>query len=697
VFTRLRFGRSPGRALAVAVVWLAPGLLLSAVLTASPAISANPQSSPQPSPSSIAPAPPIPGGNEVISLLDAVISWARGVEFEGQLVREPAEVLFVSQNRARAADVLKLAFQYARAEAAALAESPIPAAGAPAAAASGKPQPTPAVADLLSHPEAVENRREQTKTEIENLQTQIGALQKQIAALPKRRRQPLQDQMSLLQNQLELAQARGEFLDAMAQFQAGSGAGKGATQAGILPQQIDELERTIPQLGDGAAEPPALGKTEEPPSGLIPHVSAWIAQREKLDKIDHRIKETAELGRSVARAADALRLNAVAIYGSARALAGEGGAEGGASPSALEARKLKFETLLSREKLLAAALLPMRETSLLLDRYQANLRDWRQDADERGDEQLYAGLTSAVGLAIVLGMVLAVGAIWRRIAFRYVADTRRRGQILQVRNAAVGVLMAIVLAFEFVSETGSIATVIGLGTAGIAVALQDVILSIAGYFRIGGRFGIRVGDWLELQGVRGEVIDIALTKLTMVELAGQGLEREPTGRLLVLPNSVVFREKFANRAYGTNLGWDEIELTVSPDCDYQLAEKRLLEAVEQVFSRYRDAARSGSREMERRFNLQLEPPRPQSRLRIASDAIRLSVRYPVDVRMRAEVTDEISRRLLESIKSEPSIRMVPPGTPAIQQAEAAPPETTGMTVESRVVQSQPSPAAAPKG
>jgi hypothetical protein len=132
---------------------------------------------------------------------------------------------------------------------------------------------------------------------------------------------------------------------------------------------------------------------------------------------------------------------------------------------------------------------------------------------------------------------------------------------------------------------------------------------------------------------------------------------------------VVFREKFANRAFGHSLGWDEIELTVSPDCDYKLAEKRLLETVEKVFSQYSDAAQGGSREMGRRLHLELEPPRPQSRLRISSDAIRLCVRYPVDVRMRAKIADEISRRLLETLKHEPAIRLVPQVSGAIRAGE----------------------------
>ncbi len=328
--------------------------------------------------------------------------------------------------------------------------------------------------------------------------------------------------------------------------------------------------------------------------------------------------------------------------------------------------------MIARHKLVIGALIPLREASALLRRYQANLAAWQDDLRTRASGELYRFAISAGGLATVIGLLLAVGAAWRRIAFRYLEDARRRSQVLQLRNVGIGLLIAIVLALEFVSAVGSLATVIGLGTAGIAVALQDVILSIAGYFRIGGRFGIKVGDWVELQGVRGEVIDIGLTKLTMMELGGEGAEREPTGRLLVMPNSVVFREKFANRAYGTSLGWDELELTVSPDCDYALAEKKLVGAVEEVFSRYRDAARSGSREMERRFHLRLEPPRPQSRLSIGSDAIRLSVRYPVDVRMRAQITDEISRRLLDSLKREPSIRLVPNTTPALRAGPIQP-------------------------
>ncbi len=128
----------------------------------------------------------------------------------------------------------------------------------------------------------------------------------------------------------------------------------------------------------------------------------------------------------------------------------------------------------------------------------------------------------------------------------------------------------------------------------------------------------------------------------------------------------------------------------------------MLKAVEEVFSRYRDAARSGSREMERRFNLRLEPPRPQSRLRIASDAIHLTVRYPVDVRMQVQVTDEISRRVIESLMREPRIRLAPSAAAAILRAEpadsgVAPSVATPLTVATPALQAAVSQAAGVAG
>jgi small-conductance mechanosensitive channel len=115
------------------------------------------------------------------------------------------------------------------------------------------------------------------------------------------------------------------------------------------------------------------------------------------------------------------------------------------------------------------------------------------------------------------------------------------GSFLVLRRVVIGFLIVIVLTVGFVSEFSSLATFAGFITAGIAVGLQAVLLSVAAYFFIIGRYGIRVGDRISVAGITGDVVDIGLVRLYLMELAGTGLDFYPTGRIVVFSNSVLFQ------------------------------------------------------------------------------------------------------------------------------------------------------------
>src|SRR5260221_11225559 len=91
-------------------------------------------------------------------------------------------------------------------------------------------------------------------------------------------------------------------------------------------------------------------------------------------------------------------------------------------------------------------------------------------------------------------------------------------------------LTAIIIAIALASELGEVTTFAGLMTAGIAVALQNVILSIAGYFFLFGKYGVRVGDRVNIAGVTGDVVDIGLVGLQMLEITG-GLGPAPSSSI----------------------------------------------------------------------------------------------------------------------------------------------------------------------
>jgi small-conductance mechanosensitive channel len=164
---------------------------------------------------------------------------------------------------------------------------------------------------------------------------------------------------------------------------------------------------------------------------------------------------------------------------------------------------------------------------------------------------------------------------------------------------------------------------------------------------------------------------LGLTKLTLLELGGDSIQSGPTGRLVMIPNSSVFRDKFLNHPGHSLIIWRELRFTLSPDCDFRVVEKQLLEVVEAVFARYRDSARSQLQEMERNLNTRVDSSRPQSRVRLQPEGLQITLRFPVDVRSEAQVVDEISRRLLDYIAREPGLRFVPSGTPNIQMVVVA--------------------------
>jgi small-conductance mechanosensitive channel len=240
--------------------------------------------------------------------------------------------------------------------------------------------------------------------------------------------------------------------------------------------------------------------------------------------------------------------------------------------------------------------------------------------------------------------------------------------VMAARRLAIGLMILIVLLLNFSDEIGSAATVVGFAAAGIALALQNVILSVAGYFFLIGRFGIKAGDRVQIGGVTGDVIDIGLVKLSLMELGGTGTHREPTGRVAVFSNAIVFQPSgnFFKQAPGTSFVWNEVRLTLAPDVDYRLAEKRILDAVDEVFARYRDRVMRDYRHLERDLNVMLETPKPQSRLHLSQSGLEIIIRYPAETYTAPQITDEISRRVLDAINKEPRLCLSPQATANIQ-------------------------------
>ena len=192
------------------------------------------------------------------------------------------------------------------------------------------------------------------------------------------------------------------------------------------------------------------------------------------------------------------------------------------------------------------------------------------------------------GLVLVLAIaaLLIISEVWRRATFRYLHDVRRRRQFLVLRRVVVSVGVALVLVAAFVSEIGSLATYAGFVTAGVAVAMQNVILAVVAYFFLIGRYGVRVGDRITLAGVTGSVIEIGLVRIYLMELAGPDLRT--TGRIVVLSNAVLFQPAaLFKQAPGADYLWHVVTVTLAASSEIATAEERLESAAESIYEDYR--------------------------------------------------------------------------------------------------------------
>jgi small-conductance mechanosensitive channel len=469
----------------------------------------------------------------------------------------------------------------------------------------------------------------------------------------------------------------------MVHFIAGTSAA-GAGPGGLL-SQIQELERTVPaaakpipgqnQPVENATSANVLPSNRKPESvGILALISDLVALSRKM----HTIDESTQLTNSLAQASKDLRSP---LGASLREMAKRGdqlaNEPPAAQPATLAQQRSELDTLTTQFKLGSDVVLPLVKQRILLDLYKRNLANWRNAVKTQYTAQLKGLVVRLVVLALVLGAVIVASQLWSKALFRYVQDARRRYQLLLVRRIVLWCVVAVILAFAFATELGSLATFAGLLTAGVAVALQNVILSIAGYFFLIGKYGVRVGDRVQIAGVTGEVVDIGLVRLHLMEVGTGGTDAQPTGRVVVFSNSVVFQPTggLFKQIPGTNFIWHEITLTMAPESNYRAVEERLMGAVETVFAQYREEIEGQRRHIERTLGpVSVKSLGPQSRLRLTQTGLEVVIRYPVELDTAAKIDDGITREVLDAIEREPKLKLVGSGIPNIQELRG---ETVG--------------------
>ncbi len=581
---------------------------------------------------------------DILGHLGEVVRYYRMAVVPIQKIGEPSDVLYAEQTEAEATQVGQLAFRAARSQAGFLARIP--------AKSSNGTQATQGEANRTA--EILRNLSQK----IVDLQNQDAALDHQIAAARPAQRGSLLDQKGDVEGQLKLyAAALGTVQKVLSASTAGSGG---------LQGNIDALQHSVPELTNDQHKPVAtsiesVGQIRD--AGVTTQATVLFQLISTEHAMDERVQELKLLHDQ----ADALRAPLIKVLAAIMDESRSIESDTGSSSAELQAKRQQYDALTDAFTTLSDVAVPASQEVLLLEEAQSTYGSWRASVSATYKTILHGLLLRVIEIALALGIILALGAVWRSAATKYVHDVRRRRQILLIRRIVIGFLCGIVLIIGFITQFSSLATFAGFITAGIAVGLQTILLSVAAYFFIVGRYGIRVGDRITVAGVTGEVVEVGLVRFYLLELTGSGTELRSTGRVAVFANSVLFQTgtPIYKQIPGTDYVWHELILKFKPDQDYGSALATVRGIVESVYNTYKASLEQQHRGVESWLDTAIQAPRVESRIQL-TDGPQFAVLYPVQFSDAAETDERIVSQILRETAHDSKLTQVLDGIPTVR-------------------------------
>jgi len=600
-----------------------------------------------------APTPAPQDNGKIVQFLSTTVSWYRQRSAEEKLANEPADLTFEQENNTISDQVVQQAFEYARNEAQRQSKR--------------QPATTQQSANTGQY-QRLAQALQKVEQQIQDTQTELQTTREKLLRSAGAKRRTIQAQIEELQGELGLLNARHDALQTMSEFVNSSGTGN---RLG-LRAQVEELARSVPAALSGAPnanagqakmQPTTVLAPKSPPSGIWGLSTDLLHLSGKRRTLSGMLSSTEALRKS----ADDLR---APLISDLQNLIHQGdqlfAAADTATAAGLAQQTQQLDALTNQFKQVTSTMLPLSKVGVLLGIYETTLKNWRESIRTEERDDLRQLLLRLGVLALMIILVFVLGEVWRRASFRYVHDGRRRYQFLLMRRIVIWTSVAIIVVLAFASELGSVVTFAGLITAGIAVAMQNVITSIVGYFFLIGKYGLRVGDRVTIAGVTGEVVEIGLVRIHVMELAGTN-DAQPSGRIVAFSNSIVFQPTAGifKQIPGTNFVWHELKLTLASETDYHAAKDRIVKAVDAALGQYRENIAAQRRLVEENLtSVSAGELQAKVRLHYTASGIEATVRYPVELGKAADIDDHLMRELLAAVDQEPKLKLISAEMPA---------------------------------
>ena len=265
---------------------------------------------------------------------------------------------------------------------------------------------------------------------------------------------------------------------------------------------------------------------------------------------------------------------------------------------------------------------------------------------------LHLILQSLALIAFIIICIILCDALVRWLIANPALDRRQTQtlrSVLQLGIQVAGGLLILLVVFGWPQQ---MSTVLGLTTAGLTIAMQDFILAFFGWFALMGKNGIRIGDWVEIDGVCGEVTEIGLMSTTLLETGDLADRGHPTGRRITFLNNFAIRGKYFNFSTASQWMWDEITVSIPESDDTRKIVEEIRKAVEKETAESAAVAEQEWKRGARGDGLSLFSAAPVVNLRPSGSGIELLIRYVTRASERFGVRNRLYQQVIELLHKE---------------------------------------------
>jgi small-conductance mechanosensitive channel len=429
---------------------------------------------------------------------------------------------------------------------------------------------------LEANPPPLSPEASQIQQRLDNLQKVLGSdtetlkhLRSQLGQAADAGKPAIQDRIDLLQSQVELEQ--DEVQEASNDLmQAG---GNQHQRIQMMQQQHQAMERNAAALSAPPASP--LGTLR----GMVGKISQWLtlhrkdrwlreAQQQVATSATLLAQERAQIAAQLA--ADRARVASPRATQPEPAAPQPTGLARAPAPSTTPFVNAPPGTLLDLTRRIAAEQrrLTLRDERIADRRRLAEVYgQWDVVVSGQARAALHEILTDAFIVLAALLLLLVADHWVERLLARARIDRRQLATLRSVVGVALQLVGLLVIVLVLVGLPGQIGTMLGIVGAGLTVALKDFIVAFVGWFVLMGRNGIRLGDWVEINGVSGEVVELNMFHTVLLETGNWTTAGHPTGRRVTFTNSFAIGNHYFNFSTSGQWLWDELTVVVPYDRD----------------------------------------------------------------------------------------------------------------------------------